>query len=483
VVEDYGKNHTTEGGNMPVEAVSAFPVDKASDFWKDDLFDFLNARLDQIAERSPMARIEDITGPLFRNKSEIMGQIALGLIKKNYSHLLDQEYCDCPKCAKKLKAWTKKAKRSVESLGGAFDLCRPYFYCRSCSYGFYPLDEALGLAPSQKQYDIQDLEAWLGSELPFKTAAEAYSRSTGDTLSADHMFEATNRVAEDLGILDVCPTKEEILQEVEEVSKGRFRRPVMMMAIDGAHTPTRPEPSPWKGKRGKGEYKEDKGFRLYLLDGHRIVHLISWHQVQNEDEFAKGLMKIRDAGLVPEDKVRLGIIGDGAPWIWNKPAAIFPTAKHILDFYHCSEYIHSTAHAQYGKGTKRAREWVEATFARLFHNGIDSVLHGMQIMRPVSSEAKEKIADTVRYLSERKHQVGYGSAKRAGYHIGSGAIESANKFIGHVRLKRSGAWWYITNANNILKLRCAKYNGTYDRVIRKYIGGNREKTYRNRATE
>jgi len=464
---------------MPAQVVKVIPIDNTDNLWKNELFEYLNVRLDQITEQSPMEKIEDITGAIFRNKSEILGQFVLGFIKKNHNHLLNQEYCNCPKCNKKLKAWNKKAKRTVESLGGCFELYRPYFYCKDCSYGFYPLDEALGLAPSPKQYDIQDLEAWLSSELPFQTAAEAYQRCTSDALSADHMFKTANRIGNHLDILDVCPSKDEILQKIDELSKDKFRRPVMMMAIDGAHTPTRPEPSLWKGKRGKGEYKEDKGFRLYLIDNDRIVHLISWHQVQDEDEFAKGLLKIRDAGLIPEDKVRLSIIGDGASWIWNKPLEIFPNSRQVLDFYHCSEYIHAVANAQYGKGTKQAREWVEATFTRLFHNDIDNVLHGMKIMQPVSSEAQEKITDAVRYLSERKHQVNYGSAKRAGYHIGSGAIESANKFIGHVRLKRSGAWWYITNANNILKLRCAKYNGTYNDIIRKYIKEDREKTYAN----
>lgn len=468
---------------MSSQAAKVFPIDNTANIWKDELFEYLDLRLDQIAERMPMNKIEDITDSIFRNKSEILGQIALGFIKKNHSDLLDQEYCDCPKCNKKLKAWNKKAKRTVESLGGCFDLYRPYFYCKNCSFGFYPLDEALGLASSPKQYDIQNLEAWLSSELPFQTAAEAFQRCTSDKLSGDHMFEITNRIGNNLDILDVCPDKDEIMQKIDELSKGKFRRPVMMIAIDGAHTPTRPEPSPWKGKRGKGEYKENKGFRLYLIDDDRIVHLISWHQVQDESEFTRGLSIIRDAGLIPEDKVRLCIIGDGAPWIWKKPFEVFPKAKQVLDFYHCSEYIHAAANAQYGKGTNQAREWVEATFTRLFHNDIDNVLRGMKIMQPVSIEAQEKITDAIRYLSERKHQVNYGSAKRAGYHIGSGAIESANKFIGHVRLKRSGAWWYITNANNILKLRCAKYNGTYDKIMQKYIKEDRKRTYSNLSTE
>ncbi len=104
-------------------------------------------------------------------------------------------------------------------------------------------------------------------------------------------------------------------------------------------------------------------------------------------------------------------------------------------------------------------------------------------MQPASSEAEDKITGAVRYLSKRKNLVNYGSAKRAGYHVGSGAIESANKFISHVRLKRSGAWWYITNANNILKLRCAKYNGTYDNIIRKYVDADRGKNYANSSIE
>ncbi len=64
----------------------------------------------------------------------------------------------------------------------------------------------------------------------------------------------------------------------------------------------------------------------------------------------------------------------------------------------------------------------------------------------------------VGYLKGNKARIDYGNLRRGGYPLGSGAIESANKFICHVRLKRSDAWWKIDNANNILKLRCAKYN-------------------------
>ena len=238
---------------MSAQAVQIFPLQSPENTWRDEIFKFLNNKLDEIVfQENDMDKIEDITGAIFQNKSEILGQLTLGLVKKNHSDLINQEYCNCPQCNKQLKAWNKKVKRSIESLGGCFDLYRPYFYCKRCQTGYYPLDEALGLSSLPKQYDIQDVEAWLSSELPFETAAEAFTRCTSDPLSADHLFQTTNRIANHFDILDVCPSKSEIEARIAELATGKFRRPVMMLAIDGAHVPTRPEPSPWKGKRGKG---------------------------------------------------------------------------------------------------------------------------------------------------------------------------------------------------------------------------------------
>jgi hypothetical protein len=265
--------------------------------------------------------------------------------------------------------------------------------------------------------------------------------------------------------LDICPEKDEIFRQIDALSEGRFRRPILMIGIDGAHAPTRPEPSPRKGKRGKGEWKEVKGFRMYLIDNKKIVHLISWHQVKSDKELANDLLQIKQAGLIPEDKVRICVIGDGAPWIWNRIKEVCPSAKKVLDYYHCSEYLHDLANAQFGKNSQEAREWVEAALALLFMNDADQVIADMGQMEPNSDEAKNQIAKTLRYLGDRKAMVNYGALKRGGYHIGSGGIESSNKFISNVRLKRSGAWWYPTNANNVLKLRCAKYNGTFDRIM------------------
>ena len=83
-------------------------------------------------------------------------------------------------------------------------------------------------------------------------------------------------------------------------------------------------------------------------------------------------------------------------------------------------------------------------------------------------QAVAAIDDLLGYLHHNQGRINDRSQRKAGYPLGSGGIESANKFICHVRLKRSGAWWYVANSNHMLALRCAKYKGTFERVFEQY---------------
>ncbi len=253
--------------------------------WRVEYDDFLDEFINSVGNDTAMSELEDITGAVFRNKSKLMGQLVAGLIETKYGHLLDQAYRDCKQCNKRLKSLGKRSQK-IEMRVGEFELNRPYYYCRDCQLGFSPLDDVLCLSDSPKQYDIQDTEAFLSSEMPYATAKGAFERITGDKLSTHHPHDTTNAIGEQIGVLNVCPVKEKIEEKIDQLSQGRHRRPVMMLGIDGAHGPMRPEPTPHprKGKRGKGEWKEIKGFRLYLVDAKEIIHLMSWHQVCSDQE-------------------------------------------------------------------------------------------------------------------------------------------------------------------------------------------------------
>jgi hypothetical protein len=88
--------------------------------------------------------------------------------------------------------------------------------------------------------------------------------------------------------------------------------------------------------------------------------------------------------------------------------------------------------------------WIEAMRARLNFGEVASLLWEMQRLAPASLEAEEAIRKLIGYLQTRTQRLNYRAFKRGQYPRGSGGSESANKFSGHVRMKRSGPWWYIS---------------------------------------
>jgi len=433
---------------------------------------------DMMGEKEKPSTLWGITDGIRRQREELMGTVAREWVKKEHASYLDQEHAECPICGK----WLKRqdlCQRTLETMIGEITIYRPYFYCSVCHHGFYPLDEALSLSSRRKQYDVQEAATDLAKEVPYEKASRLFTKLSGIGMSDHVMHEVANTAGDDLSVLDVSPTRDEIVERIQEVAQGKKWRPIMVLGIDGADVATRPESA--KGSRRgrkkhrakrakwKGEWREAKGFRIYLVDGERIVHLLSWHQVQNEAELAASLKQAKEAGLIDETLVRLCVIADGMPWIWKRAKELFPTAREILDFYHCSEYIHDVASNQYMYDPLKALEWVEATMSRLFCGEADRVIWGLERMKPRDTPSRQVIARCCGYLKKHLDRIDYGSHRKGGYPIGSGGIESAHRFICHARLKRSGAWWYVENSNRMLALRCADYNGTFERVFQKYV--------------
>ena len=252
--------------------------------------------------------------------------------------------------------------------------------------------------------------------------------------------------------------------------RGQHRKPVFVFAADGAMAPIRTEE-----KKMANCWKEVKGIRGHLLDKKHIVHLFSWHQISDKAAFARYPQHIKEQGLIPLDKVRFCFIGDGAGWIWDTAQSIFPGCRQVLDYFHRAQHLHDFAQIHFGQNVQ-ASEWMEQVRARLFHNNVTGVLIGLNNLKCRTPEAQQARTQLIGYLKNDKARVDYGKLRRGGYPLGSGAIESANKFICHIRLKRSGAWWKIDNANNVLKLRCAQYNSKFDDVFEKYEAVNRKQS-------
>jgi hypothetical protein len=94
-----------------------------------------------------------------------------------------------------------------------------------------------------------------------------------------------------------------------------------------------------------------------------------------------------------------------------------------------------------------------------------TVLGGLRRRQPTSDEALKAMDNWWVALNRHRGRTDYRRWRRGGSPLGSGGRESANTFLCHVRLKRSGAWWYEANSHHLLALRCAKDNGTFEQVF------------------
>ena len=431
--------------------------------------------LDQLESALPEGAptLGQVSETVWTLRQQLTSGVAETIVQHTHQEEQHRPHMPCPTCARLLTA-RGPVHRCVETMVGPIALERPYFYCRVCRAGTSPLDEALDVRAGRIQRDVQQAAVDLATEVPYETASTLWSQLSGMTVSSERMHTITHQVAEGLRVVEVAPAREEIDRRVRQGAAGRFRRPVLVLGIDGAYVPSRPESArgrrPGQARhrarraRWRHEWREAKGFRFYLLDGERIVHVLSWHQVQTEEELGEALQQVKDAGVIPEETVRLCVIGDGAEWIWKHVQALFPQACQVLDYYHCAEYLHKVAKAQYGDSLQ-AQEWAEATLTRLYLGKVGQVLGGLRRMQPTSEEALKAIDNCWGYLTDHRSRTRYQTFRRGGYPLGSGGMESANKFICHVRLKRSGAWWYEDSSNQMLALRCAKYNGTFVQVF------------------
>ena len=439
----------------------------------------LDRWLDRLEANMPddTPSLEALTQAVLAMRRELTGKIAEALVEQRHGGMLHQRTMACPHGHCLLPA-RPAPPRTVHTMVGEVSLCRPYFYCPHCQQGFAPLDDALQLSERRTQWDRQRAGARLAAEVPFATAQALFAELTGLSLSDHTVHAVAGELSHELGVLEVSPTAAEIAARVAEMAAGKTWRPVWVLAIDGAFVPTRPEEAkePVAGRRHtrakragwQGEGKEAKGFRFSLVDRERIVHLLSWYQMCRDEDVGTALRRVQETGLIPEDQVRLCVIGDGAKWIWNQVGALFPTAVQILDYYHCREQVHKVASLQFGEDAGQEQEWVEAMMARLFWGYVDWAVEGLQALQPRDSQAAEEIRKLIGFLKNSEGRLHYRTARKGGYPIGSGGIEAANKSIRHVRLKRSGAWWYVEKANQMLALRCAIYNGTFESVFEIY---------------
>src|SRR5437764_6236318 len=149
-------------------------------------------------------------------------------------------------------------------------------------------------------------------------------------------------------------------------------------------------------------------------------------------------------------------VQDGAEWLQGLVDYHRADAVRILDFAHAAQYINEIGQAVQAAGGRLPTTWFEGVLHRLKHQGPERVLKHLAWLaaRFPSPVIKEKLA----YLQKREAHMQYPTYQAAGWPIGSGSVESANKLVVEARLKGAGMRWGRHNVNPMLVLRNAVCN-------------------------
>ena len=323
--------------------------------------------------------------------------------------------------------------------------------------GFSPLDRELALSASAFSPYLVEAVARLGTEMPFERVPEVLSFFTQVGIGKETARAVTERAGAILQELEEA--------EVAEIERGKRPKgtgpPVQQVSADGAMVHLVKEG--WVEVRtlAIGKVEATLGGEVHA----REVSYFS--RLDTAEEFRRlAVGELCRRGTFSAQRVC--IVVDGAEWLQKFADWHLPKAVRILDFPHAAEHVSLAAHVAFGPGTVEASEWLGSWLHELRHGDPDRVLAALRslpIERSLDPTTAEKTRDqVVAYLETRRSQITYAEFGAAGYPIGSGMVESANKLVVEARLKGSGMHWARTNVNPMLALRTTACSSRWKQV-------------------
>ena len=192
----------------------------------------------------------------------------------------------------------------------------------------------------------------------------------------------------------------------------------------------------WSGASGSKSKRCSLGEVTRTKRGEVCTQQLStFSRLSGAERFAEAaLVETHRRGL--ERAAAVCAVQDGAEWLQGLVDYHCADAVRILDFAHAAEYVNQIGEAVRAAGGRLPTAWLDGVLHRLKHQGPERVLtHLTRLTTRYPSEASQ---EHLTYLQKRAAQMQYPTYQAAGWPIGSGSVESANKRVVEARLKGAG---------------------------------------------
>lgn len=188
-----------------------------------------------------------------------------------------------------------------------------------------------------------------------------------------------------------------------------------------------------------------------LIDMPHGVNIAYTAVLGDVPQFAQALWQVAVQQQVPTAHTS-SVTADGADWIWNLAADLFPDSVQIVDWYHARQHLAAAAQALHPTHPDKATAWLKHHTNDLFQGRLHYITEALD---------HAGLADHSRYFHTHQRRMQYQEFREDGYPIGSGTVESAVKQH-KARLTGAGMRWSRTGAERMLILRGAVLDGSFD---------------------
>lgn len=318
---------------------------------------------------------------------------------------------------------------------------------------FSPLDEELGLLPGELTPYLSEVLVRLSTWIPsFARAAELLKTFTGAEISA----ASVRRRTEGAGAAYVAVQEE----EVAAWQRGEKEEPLgaakMVFSVDGAMVPLVGQEWAEVKTCVIGEVPPLRAGQAEPVKTERLSYFSRLAEVGVFQ--TQLLVETQRRGVATAAEV--ACVADGAEWIQGLVDFHRPDAVRILDLPHAAEHLNQMGQAVYGEETAASQEWLRAQLEQLQEQGPFPLLTTLRALS--DTHPLPVLREHLAYLEKRTAQMVYPTFRAAGWPIGSGMVESANKLLVEERLKGSGMHWARGHVNPMVALRTVVFNDRWE---------------------
>jgi hypothetical protein len=339
-----------------------------------------------------------------------------------------------------------------------------------------PLDSLLGLDKLPFKMTLATMlraAYWAQNQCSYQRAEEIMKDVYGIFINDDTIRLITNYIGEIIFKED-CRKADEAysLFEHGKTPYTQDKKGILYIETDGAALNTRV-----KDENGS-TWRENKLGVVFSSDN---IH--TWHDKNNEKqhrilkreyvsyigscfEFRKHLLSCAIKNGYGSYKKTI-LLSDGATWIRNLCADIFPDAQQILDYFHLCENVYSYAKYLFNMDESKYNPWANDICKALKKSDSNQVL--TELAKFKDKKLANCSINLYGYISNNIRNIDYATYLQKGYFIGSGAVESGNKIILQRRLKQSGMRWNAETAQFLLTLVSKEESGLWSSEVLRYV--------------